>query len=334
MSAERFKWLESVGAEIIRTPGSESNVAEIFECCKRMEKEHKDVVVLNQFSEFANPLFHYHVTGRALMEVFDDWKKEHNNDPECRLAGVSFAQGSAGAINAGSYLKDNIPTLKIAALEAVQCPTLLWNGYGEHAIEGIGDKHVPWILNIRDLDAVLGIDDEDCLRAMRLFNEPEGQKYLVDVKGVPRDVVESLPNLGISSICNILGAIQLSRYYEFDAKELVLTVSTDSMSMYQSRLREQTELHGPYTHLQAAIDYAIVFESKKGKANANFLELSYTDKRRLHNLKYFTWVEQQGKSVEELNAQWSDRGYWKRKWDYVHVLNKQIEEFNRLCAEQ
>jgi len=297
------------------------------------------VVVLNQFSEFSNPFFHYHVTGRALMEVFEDWKKDRlKQDPnlkesKLRLAGVSLSQGSAGTMNAASFLKDHLPSLKIAALEALQCPTLLHNGYGDHSIEGIGDKHVPWIFNIRDIDVVIGIDDEDCLRVMRLFNEPAGHRYLLDIRHVPVEIVEKLSTFGISSICNILGSIQLSRYFEFDHDELVVTVSTDSMDLYKSRLQELRDSHGEYTSLQAAIDYAIVFESKKRTSSANLQELSYLEKKRIHNLKYFTWVEQQGKTVEELNAQWNDRNYWHQKWDQVKVLDEKIVDFNLKCKD-
>ena len=195
-------------------------------------------------------------------------------------------------------------------------------------IEGIGDKHVPWIFNIRDVDVVMAIDDEDCMRAMRLFNEPEGQKYLKEVRHVPEDVLGNLKSLGISSICNILGSIQLSRYFEFDENELVVTVSTDSMGMYQSRIEELRASQGVYTALQAALDYTVVFEAKKKASTGNLLELSYVDKRRIHNLKYFTWVEQQGKTVEELNAQWFDRDYWHSKWSQMPQLDVLIHEFN------
>ena len=65
------------------------------------------------------------------------------------LAAYISATGSAGTIAAGDYLRTKFPHLKVVASEALQCPTLLQNGFGGHRIEGIGDKHVPWIHNVR-----------------------------------------------------------------------------------------------------------------------------------------------------------------------------------------
>ncbi|MCP3997619.1 MAG: c-type cytochrome [bacterium] len=69
--------------------------------------------------------------------------------PNDRFAGVTLTTGSAGTIASGDYLKQVFPTSKIAAGEAVQCPTILYNGFGEHRIKGIGDKHIPWVHNVK-----------------------------------------------------------------------------------------------------------------------------------------------------------------------------------------
>ena len=214
--------------------------------------------------------------------------------------------------------------IKIGAGEALQCPTLLYNGYGSHRIEGIGDKHVPWIHNMKNTDMVVDLDDEITMRLMRLFNEPVGHDLLIE-HGIDPALVGKLHLFGISSIANITGAIKMARYYEMNGNDVIFTIATDSMEMYQSRLEEARKIHGEYTAFDAAVD----FEGRLlGLNTDNMLELSYYDRKRMHNLKYFTWVEQQGKTVEELNAQWYDDDYWKRQYALVDQWDSRIDEFN------
>jgi cysteine synthase len=320
MSKERFEWLEKVGAEIFATPGSESNVKEIYDKVKQLKAERgDDIVSLNQFDEIGNPMWHYAVTGRAMEEVF-----ELNKTANQRLSAVTLTQGSAGTLGAGEYLKEKFPTIKIAACEALECPTLLQNGFGAHRIEGIGDKHVPWIHNLKNTDLVAAIRDEDCIRLMRLFNEPEGHKYLV-AKGVSQDIVDKLELLGISSIANLLCAIKTAKFYEMNSNDVVVTVATDSMEMYGSRLVETRELEGDYADVNAACDYD---RRLLGQSIDNMQELGYWDRKRMHNLKYYTWIEQQGKTVEELDAQWYDDEYWTRQFHAVEEWDAKIREFN------
>lgn len=320
MSKERFEWLEKIGSEIHRTPGSESNVKEIYDKTNALKKEHGDnLVVLNQFEEMANPLWHYAITGPAMADVF-----ERSKTGESRFSGLFLTQGSAGTLGAGDYLREQFPLIKIAAGEALQCPTLLYNGYGSHRIEGIGDKHVPWILNMKNMDMVIGIDDEISLRLMRLFNESIGVAFLKD-QGVSSEIVDQLHLLGISGIANLAGAIKMAKYYEFNENDMIFTVGTDSMEMYGSRLIEERAKHGEYSVQRAAVD----FEARlMGLDSEGVMELSYYDKKRMHNLKYFTWIEQQGKTVEELNAQWYDDNYWKDAYSQVDAWDEKITEFN------
>jgi hypothetical protein len=211
------------------------------------------------------------------------------------------------------------------ASEALQCPTMLLNGYGDHRIEGIGDKHIPWIHNVRNTDVVTAIDDEACLSLIRLFNEPEGQKYLV-AQGIPEGVIEKLPLLGISGIGNLLSAIKFSKYFALSGRDVVLTVLTDSMELYGTRIEEMRRARGPYSALHAAGDY---HRYLMGESTANLLELGHLDRRRIHNLKYFTWIEQQKKSLEELNAQWNDfPDFWDRIHRQVEQMDRLIEVFN------
>ena len=320
MSQERFDWLHEVGAEVFATPGCESNVKEIYDKAKELCHDRGNKIVnLNQFSEIGNPLWHYAVTGPAMEEVFNEIKTE-----ESRFSSVFLTQGSGGTLGSAEYLRTKFPRIIVGAGEALQCPTLLYNGYGGHRIEGIGDKHVPWIMNVRNIDLVIAIDDNPNIDLMRLFNEDKGHEYLQN-KGVASEMIKKLELLGISSIANIMGAIKTAKYYEMNENDIIFTVATDSMEMYGSRLIESREKQGEYSLTQAAIDYNAAL---MGLSIDNMLELSYYDRRRMHNLKYFTWIEQQGKDVEELNAQWYDEHYWERQFNKVFEWDERINEFN------
>jgi cysteine synthase len=247
MSRERFEWLEKIGAEIHATPGSESNVKEVYDKTFELKRERPDeIVIMNQFEEIGNAIWHYVCTGQAMEEVYESEKKDHQ-----RLAALFLTQGSAGTLGSADYLREKFPLIKVCAGEALQCPTLLHNGYGEHRIEGIGDKHVPWIHNLKNMDMVAGIDDEICMRLIRLFNEPTGKSFLKE-RGINPELVEKLELMGISSIANLLGAIKMAKYYEMDENDMVLTVATDSMELYQSRIKELNEEKGEYAEYQSA----------------------------------------------------------------------------------
>ncbi len=320
MSQERFDWLREIGAEVFATPGCESNVKEIYDKCDELRPDPK-YVILNQFDEFGNSFWHYHVTGNAIEEVYDLIKQPGN-----RLSAYVSSTGSAGTIAAGDYLKRIHPLMKTVAAEAYECPTLLNNGFGGHRIEGIGDKHVPWVHNVRNTDAVAAIRDEDCMRLLRLFNEEEGHKFLID-NGVNASLVKDLPLLGISSIGNLLACIKMAKYFEYNEDDVIFTCFTDSAGMYESRVLEQRTLKGNYNGLQAALDREATLNSQFCD---NFLELSYQDKKRIHNLKYYTWVEQQGKTYEEILKQW-DPQYWVETFEEnLDELDRTIEEFNAL----
>ena len=318
MSRERFEWLREIGAEVIATPGCESNVKEIYDKCHELRQDPLNVI-LNQFEEFGNPIWHYSVTGPACDEVV-----EGLGNPALRPAAFISATGSAGTIAAGDYLKAHHPSLRVVASEALQCPTLLMNGFGGHRIEGIGDKHIPWVHNVRNTDAVAAIDDEDCMRLLRLFNEPAGQEYLAET-GLEAALIERLPLLGISSIANLLAAVKTAKYFEFGEEDVVLTIFTDSAEMYASRLSELAAERGFYRRDDALRDHAgpIAHQSID-----YFKEVTYTDRKAIHHLKYYTWVEQQGKSSEELNAQW-DPEYWRALFeDEVGYFDELIGAFN------
>jgi cysteine synthase len=319
MSRERFEWLSRVSGEIIATPGGESNVKEIFDQVWELRRTRSDIVVFNQFEEFGNHLWHYEITGHAMEEVL-----QRELGPRDTYRGVVLTTGSAGTIGCGNYLKTLFPASKVAASEALQCPTLLLNGFGGHRIEGIGDKHVPWIHDIRTTDMVMGIDDEACMSLLRLFNEPEGRTWLVR-QGVSEELVQSLDLLGISSIANLLSAIKFAKWYELGEHDVVLTVFTDSMELYQSRLRELRDTRGEFGETQAAEAW---HRYLLGCTTDHVQELGYWERRRIHDLKYFTWVEQQGRTHDEIMAQWYQPDYWTAIHGQVAEIDALIDSFN------
>ena len=325
MSKERFDWLKTIADEVIATPGTESNVKEIFDKCWELRRSGQDLMIFNQFEEFGNYLWHYLTTGDALEQV-----ARKVMGPKDRVVGFASATGSAGTIAAGDHLKQVFPNSKIIASEAQQCPTLLENGFGAHRIEGIGDKHVPWVHNVRNTDFVTAIDDNAVVNLARLFNEEAGKDYLVS-SGVEEAVVQNMDLLGFSGISNVLSTIKFAKYNELTNNDIVLTVLTDSMELYKSRLVEMREESGEYTRDNAIADDACYL---KGQATDYMQELGYHDRKRIHNLKYYTWVEQQGKTYEEIQAQWYDPEYWTDVQAQGPEIDALIEEFNHKAGVQ
>jgi len=321
MSQERFDWLKNViGSEVIATPGCESNVKEIYDKVWEIKETRPDCVAFNQFDEFANAVWHYNTTGHAIEEVYNKIKTKKS-----KLAAFASATGSAGTIAAGDYLRTIYPFLKVVASEALQCPTLYMNGFGGHRIEGIGDKHVPWIHNVKNTDVVTAIDDEDTMRLLRLFNEPEGHKRLLEY-GIPAELVENLHLLGISSISNMLSAIKSAKHFEMTEDDVIFTIATDSADMYQSRLKELNDERGSYNAVQAALDFETCLLAQK----TDYLkELTFVDQKTIHNLKYYTWIEQQQKELEDLNQLWSDREIFPKIFNQTERWDELIEEFNK-----
>ena len=319
MSKERFDWLADIAGETIKTPGSESNVKEIFDKCWELRATGEDLMIFNQFEEFGNYLWHYEITGHAMEEVL-----QQVMGPNDRYRGLASATGSAGTIASGDYMKQLFPDSKIVASEALQCPTLLENGYGAHRIEGIGDKHVPWVHNSKNTDMIVAIDDNAVVNISRLFNEKAGREYLAS-QGVSEEIVGQLDLLGFSGISNVLSAIKAAKYYEMGENDIMLTVLTDSMELYQSRLTEMHDEFGGYSETDAAADFARWLQ---GESTDNLLELRYTDRRRVHQLKYFTWVEQQGRTYDEIQAQWYQQDYWTNFQKQIPEMDALIEEFN------
>jgi cysteine synthase len=322
MSRERFEWLEEIGTdEIIATPGTESNVKEIYDKCWELKDQRRDgVVVFNQFEEFGNAIWHYQMTGSLIDEVF-----QNHYSAGRRLSAYVSATGSAGTIAAGDYLRTRHPGIRVVATEALQCPTLLQFGFGEHRIEGIGDKHIPWIHNVRNTNLVAAVDDEQTMQLMRLFNTEEGHTCLLR-EGVDEATLQSLDMVGISGICNLVASIKTAHYYDMDGRDVIFTPLTDSMQLYSSRMQEAEQAHGPFTTRMADQHYARYLQ---GITTDHLRELHYADQKALHNFKYFTWVEQQGRTSDELRQLWDD-DFWKEVFsqDVVDEWDRLIDAFN------
>jgi cysteine synthase len=324
MSRERFDWLQNWVADpsdIIRTPGTESNVKEIYDKCAELERD-EDNVILNQFSEFANYLVHYHCTGHAFDRVFEHLKRDNKN---YRLAAFVSATGSAGTIAAGDRLK-KLHNTKIVAVEAAECPTMLCNGYGEHNIQGIGDKHIPLIHNVMNTDVVIGVSDAASDALNLLFGSECGRNYLADRRKIDLDVIQQFTDIGISGLANIVAAIKLAKHLDYGPNDVVMTVATDSAALYGSE--RQAYLARRYPDGFDDVNAGEIFgRHMEGIADDHVMELRHIDRNRVFNLGYYTWVEQQHISVEDFDRRKS-QDFWHSLVDSIPAWDRLIQEFN------
>ena len=319
MSRERFEWLEEWIAgpdDVIRTYGTESNVKEIYDACNELAKDPSNVI-LNQFSEFSNHLGHYRVTGPALEQVY-----EHAGGD--RLAAFVSASGSAGTLGAGDYLKERLGA-RIVPVEALECPTMLYNGYGEHNIQGIGDKHIPLIHNVTNSDDAVAITDQATDNLLLLFNTDAG-KALLRAKGVDPALVDELRHLGLSSIANMLAAIKVARYHGLGSGDVIVTVATDGMEMYRSETDKITvrDHGGRFDSQAAAATHARFLD---GANTGDILRLGPVERRRIFNLGYYTWVEQQGVDFDTFEAR-RDQSWWDALRPFTAHWDEMITRFN------
>jgi cysteine synthase len=324
MSRERFDWLErwvSDPSDIIRTPGTESNVKEIYDKCAEISRDPANVIV-NQFSEFSNYLIHYHCTGRALDRIFRDLARD---EPALRLQAFVSATGSAGTIGAGDYLKA-VHGTKIAAVEAIECPTMLMNGYGEHNIQGIGDKHIPLIHNVMNTDLVVGVSDASSDSLNVLFNEAVGRAYLAKRQKIDPAMVVALKDVGLSGIANIVAAIKIAKRLDLGESDAVITIATDSAALYGSE--RAAYLGHRYPAGFDEVNAGELFgQHMQGIADDHLNELTHVDRKRVFNLGYYTWVEQQGVSVDDFDRR-KDQAFWTGLQETIPAWDKLIRDFN------
>ena len=325
MSRERFDWLEkwclSPAEDIVRTPGTESNVKEIYDECARIDRDPQNIV-FNQFCEFGNYLIHLSVTGPALARIFEAERARHAG---LSLAAFTSATGSAGTLAAGDWLKEQLGA-RIVAVEATECPTLLYNGHGEHNIQGIGDKHVPYIHNVMNTDLVAGVSDHATDTLYVLFATEVGRAYLRDRRGVPAETLAQLASFGFSGIANVLAAIKTAKLLRLGADDAIVTVATDGAAMYGTE-REKALIE----HFPGGFDAVAAGETfgryLLGQSTEDLLELRQRDRERIFDLGYFTWVEQQGVSVADFDAR-KRQSYWQGLRKHVAAWDEMIDDFN------
>jgi len=324
MSRERFSWLEKWvdnKQDIIKTTGTESNVKEIYDACNELKKDPKNDII-NQFDEYYNYGIHRAVTGPSFEKSFLDVKGDSNLKARFYVS----ASGSSGTLAAGDYLKDHL-NAKIAVVEATECPTLLYNGYGEHNIQGIGDKHVPLIHNVMNSDFVVGVSDEATNNLNMVFNTEIGQAYLKNKKGFDNTFIKRLPEFGFSSIANILASIKLAKYMKLGPDDAIITVATDGADLYMTELEKtKKDFHGIYDETVCAEIYG---QHLKGASIDNMIELTQHDKERIFNLGYYTWVEQQGIKLEDFEKR-RDQNFWNEHYNYMLSLDERVEAFNSM----
>jgi cysteine synthase len=331
MSRERFAWLEewvTDQSDIVRTTGTESNVREIYEKCDEMLGADNSNYNFNQFADFGNHLGHYAVTGPAMEHCFRDFDQKHGGSN--RLRAFISATGSAGCIGAGDYLKEHHGS-KVVAVESTQCPTLLCNGFGEHNIQGIGDKHVPLIHNVTNTDIVVGISDVDTDSLTVVFNSEAGKDYLRR-RGVDDQLIELLPLIGYSGIANTLAAIKTAKYYNMGEKDVLVTVATDSAAMYASefnKIKVKAFGNQPFDQVNAGEAWG---RAILGANTGDLLELTERDKHRIFNLGYYTWVEQRGLSVPEFDCR-RQQDWWETLHNLVPKWDKLVKDFNDAVAK-
>ena len=324
MSKERFNWLEKWVEDkndIIKTTGTESNVKEIYDACNELEKDNNNDII-NQFDEYYNYATHRAITGSSFEKSFLKVK----GDSSLKARFYVSASGSSGTLAAGDYLKENL-NAQIAVVEATECPTLLYNGYGEHNIQGIGDKHVPLIHNVMNSDYVVGVSDEATNNLNLLFNTEEGKNYLINRKGFKADFVDRLPEFGFSSIANIIASIKLAKKMKLTKNDAIITVATDGADLYETELAK-TKKH--FSKIYDQVTCAEIFAKNFEAITVDHtLELSQIDKERIFNLGYYTWVEQQGTSLEEFENR-RNQSFWDKHYKDMISLDPKIKEFNSL----
>jgi len=324
MSRERFDWLDQWVADptdIVRTPGSESNVKEIYDTCAALDRDPTNII-FNQFCEFGNYLIHRVCTGAAMEKLFAALTQQR---PGTKLAAFVSASGSSGTLAAGDHLKERLGA-RIVAVEAVECPTLLYNGFGEHNIQGIGDKHVPYIHNVMNTDVITGISDRATDMLLVLFNTDAGRKYLIERRGIDPALVARLADLGLSSLCNMVAAIKTAKYFDLGPDDVILTVATDGAAMYGSEIVKVVtrDFGNRFDEVAAGETWGRALAST---ATDHLMEMTHIDRKRVFNLGYFTWVEQQGVSLEEFSAR-VKQSFWDGLLDLVPAWDAMTAAFN------
>ncbi|MHB1525967.1 MAG: pyridoxal-phosphate dependent enzyme [Candidatus Dormibacteria bacterium] len=324
MSTERFAWLRqwvADPADIITTPGGESNVREIYDRCRVLADDDRNVI-LNQFAEYPNHLVHRLCTGQALERLV-----EHLRVQRPRLQPFAFVAttGSAGTLGAGDHLKQRYGT-RIVAAEPLECATMLRNGFGDHNIQGIGDKHIPLIHNVMNTDVVVAVSDRSTDRLDGVLHTEEGLRALQGCPGLERSLLAEMAHVGLSGLANVVAAVAVARHFELGPEDVVLTVATDGAAMYSSQRAERVRRDFP-KGLNEPAAMAALSQDLQEASHSELLELRHQDRTRIFNLGYFTWVEQQGVSLEAFEVR-RHQAFWDGLTEQLAEWDELIVEFN------
>jgi hypothetical protein len=211
-------------------------------------------------------------------------------------------------------------------VEALECPTLLYNGYGEHNIQGIGDKHVPLIHHVANTDFVIAVSERATDSLHVLFHSPAGRDYLAKRRGVPAAILDRLPAFGLSSLANVVASIKLAKHLRLGREQAVLTVATDGAELYTTELEKAGRKWFPdgFDALAAAETFG---RHVLGAETDHLLETTTRDRERIFNLGYYTWVEQQGVSIADFDRRRAP-AFWKELRELVPAWDAMIAEFN------
>jgi cysteine synthase A len=314
MSPERFEKIRGYGADVIATPGCESNVKEIYDKVNELKRDPRYRAV-NQFEEFGNYRFHYGVTGEAVLDAVKHLQARGTGNG--RVAAFVSAMGSAGTIGAADRLKQVDASCVCVGLEPIQCPTLYNVGFGGHRIEGIGDKHVTWIHNVHNMDYLMCIDDQACLEALSVVQD--GGEHMLDLGVSAEEAANLKGRFGVSGMCNLIGSIKTAKTLGLGKGDVVVTMATDGFDRYPSVLHKLAQETGPLTR-----DAAMRRIGHLHLVGTDWVQEGTRDVRnRWHNQKYFTWVEQQGKDVEELRAL-ADPAFWEEHQSRIQGIDERL----------
>jgi hypothetical protein len=165
------------------------------------------------------------------------------------------------------------------------------------------------------------IDDIESKKGLQLLTEEAGWRTMIDRYGVPEESVRLMAEtFGISGVCNVLGAIKTAKWYGFGKGDVIVTILTDAIDRYHSVMEQMNQTYGSMDQVEAAVRLVSVFHGQK----LDWIEEAIRRTRnQWHNLKYYTWVEQQGKTVEELNAQ-QHQDYWEAQQGRVAEIDQRI----------
>jgi hypothetical protein len=174
-------------------------------------------------------------------------------------------------------------------------------------------------------DDVVAITDWATDALLLVFNTPPGKQALADA-GLPADLIESLSNLGLSAIANLLASIQVARRHDYGPDHVILSVATDGAEMYRSEVERIGRRDHPQGYDRDAARRALDRYLREGETG-EIEVLNEAGRRRIFNLGYYTWVEQQGVSLADFEAR-RQPGFWVGLRGYLDRWDQMISEFN------